>query len=189
MMITLKKAIKFMPVAVLSLCLAACGSDEPNNPEQPETHKTVKSVKVMYIYDVSEDMLRVADIEAKWTNPDGTKDSAKITKTKSQLVSTYATFPAKASISMKMTPKTPAPADNEEFKLAAGCSWYAYEVTYSDGTKYTETSSTPSTSGLPTLGKDVTKYIERLNTRLSDISYSISISDTDSGISITQINN
>lgn len=180
----LKKTIRFMSVAVLGLCLAACGDDEPNKPDTPATPKTVKSADVMYIFKANEDMLRVADIEVTWTNPDGTKESAKVTKTEHQLVSTYTSFPASASISMKLTPKSPAPADDEELYLSAGCSWYAYQVTYSDGTKHTEMNNPPSSS-LTTTGKEVPKYLERLNTNLSDISYSIALSD--SGITITRL--
>ena len=182
-----KKAIRFMSVAVLGLCLAACGDDEPNNPDTPATPKTVKSVDVMYIFKVSEDMLSVADIEATWTNPDGTKENAKVTKTEHQLISTYTSFPASSSISMKLTPKSPAPADDKEFKLSAGCSWYAYQVTYSDGTKRTKMNNPPSNL-LTVTGKDVPKYLERLNTNLSDKSYSIALSDSDSGITITRLN-
>ena len=188
---TFKDAFKFLSVAVLGFCLAACGGDEPdnpNNPDEPDTPKTVKSVSVMYIFQTSEDMLSVADVESAWTNPDGTKDRAKVTKTQHQLVSTYSTFPATASLSMTLIPKSPAPDDDEKFILSASCDWYAYEVTYTDGTKYTVSNSAPTTSGLPTLGKDVPKYLERLNTRLSDISCSIVLSDSESGITISLLN-
>ena len=188
-MSTLKKAVKFMPIAILSFCFAACGGDEPNNPEQPDSPKTVESVNVMYVFEATEDMLRVADIEAAWINPDGTKDNAKVTKTKQQLVSTYKTFPATGSISMKFTIKSPAPADDEKFKLWASCYLYAYEITYSDGSTQTVMSKPPvSSGGLETLGKDVAKYLDRLNPQLSDVSYSIILDkNAEYGISITKI--
>ena len=184
----LKKTIKFVPVVLLGLCFAACGGDEPNNPIEPAP-KTVKSVKMVYLFEVSDDMLQVAEIEASWTNPDGTKESAKVTKPKSQLESTYTSFPATANISMKLTPKSPAPADDKKFELAANCSWYAYQVTYTDGTKNSVTSNAHSSSSMTVLGKDLTKYInERLNPRLSDISFSITLSDSESGISVNTLN-
>lgn len=184
----LKKTIKFMPSVLLGLCFAACGGDEPNNPDEPAS-QTVKSVKMVYLFEVSEDMLQVADIEASWTNPDGTKESTKVTKPKSQLESTYTSFPATASISMKLTPKSPAPADDKKFELSANCSWYAYQVTYTDGTKNSVTSNAHSSSSMTVLGKDLSKYInERLNPRLSDISYSITLSDSESGISVNTLN-
>ena len=188
-MMTLRKVLKFLPVAILGFCLAACGGDEPNNPE-PATPKTVKSVNVMYVFQTTEDMLRVADIEASWTNPDGTKDNATVTKTKQQLVSTYKTFPATGNISMKLTVKSPTPADDEKFKLWAGCYLYAYEITYSDGTTQTVMDkNAPSIStGFDTLGKDVAKYLDKLNSQLSDVSYSINLDkNAEYGISITKL--
>lgn len=190
-MITLKKALKFLPIAILSLCFTACGDDEPNNPGPPEPPKSIKSVNVMYVFQTTEDMLRVADIEAAWTNPDGTKDSAKMTKTEQQLVSTYKSFPATGNISMKLTVKSPAPADDEKFQLWAGCYLYAYEITYSDGSTQTVMDSkfTPTTStGLATLGKDVAKYLDKLNPQLSDVSYSVTLDkNAEYGISITKL--
>ena len=187
-MFTLKKIVKYMPLAVLSMCVTACGSDEPDSPDQPEASKTVESVDVMYLFEASEDMLRVADIEAAWTNPDGSKDDAVVTKTKSQIVLSYSSFPANASISMKLTPKSARPSDEEVLKLSAGSSWYASQVTYTDGTKHSVTSNATSTSTLTILGKQLDEYLNRLNPRLSDISYSIALSDSDSGITITRLN-
>lgn len=186
----LKKTIKFMPVILLGLCSTACGSDEPNNPEQPETPKTVKSVDVMYLFEVSDDILRVADIDASWTNPDGTKENAKIANKKSEVTISYSSFPVTTTISMKLTPKTPAPADDETFNLSANCAWYAYHVTYSDGTKNRVTSNYHSSSSVTVPGKELTRYInERLNPRLSDISYSITLTDSDSDVKILTLNN
>ena len=190
-MMTLRKVLKFLPVAILGLCLAGCGGDEPNNPEEPVTPKTVKSVNVMYVFQTTEDMLRVADIEAAWTNPDGTKDHVTVTKTKQQLVSTYKTFPATGNISMKLKVKSPAPADDEKFQLWAGCYLYAYEITYSDGSTQTvmDNKFAPATSsGFATLGKDVAKYLDRLNQELSDVSYSIILDkNAEYGVKITVI--
>ena len=189
-MTTLKKSIKFLPLAVLGLCLAACGGDEPTNPEQPETPKTVKSVDVMYLFEVSDDMLRVADIDASWTNPDGTKENAKIANKKSEITISYSSFPATATISMKLSPKTPASADDETFNLSASCAWYAYQVTYSDGTKNRVTSNSHSSSSVTVPGKELTRYInERLNPRLADISYSITLTDSYTDVKILKLSN
>lgn len=187
---TMKKTIKFMPILLLGFCFAACGGDEPENPEQPEIPKTVKSVDVMYLFEVSDDMLRVADIDASWTNPDGTKENAKIANKKSEITISYSSFPATATISMKLIPKTPAPGDDETFKLSANCAWYAYQMTYSDGTKKSVTNNSNSSSSVTVPGRELTRYInERLNPRLADITYSIMLTDYDTDVKILTLNN
>ena len=185
MNIKLKKNL-FMavPLAVLALSFISCGNDGPDMPEDP-TPKKVKQVEVMYVYEVSEDMLKVADIEASWADADGKKQTAPLTQTKARANVVYSTFPAKAAISMHMTAKDLTQIGQESFRISAHCVWYAYKATYTDGS--TETITNPSsTQGSMTISADrVAEYIaERLNPRLEEISYTINLTDNSTKVEI-----
>ena len=176
--------LMMLSVCALAMCATACGDDEPTMPADPTPEK-VKQVEVMYVYEVSEDLLKVADIEASWVDAAGKKQTAALTQTKARANVVYATFPAQAAISMHMTAKDLTNIGQESFQVSAHCAWYAYEVTYTDGS--TETVTNPSfTQGSVTIpASRVAEYItERLNPRLEEISYTISLTDNSSKVEI-----
>lgn len=180
----LKNLLMVVPVVVLALSFTACGDDEPDMPDDP-TQKKVKQVEFMYMYEVSEDLLKVADIEASWIDADGKKQTAALTQTKARANVVYATFPTQATISMHMTAKDLTNIGQESYQISAHCAWYAYEVTYTDGK--TETVTNPSfTKNSITIASDkVAEYItERLNPRLEAISYTISLTDNSTKVEI-----
>ena len=171
----LKKALRFIPAIVLCLSLAACGDDnggdEPENVDKP---KVIKSVEVAYRYEVTEDLFRVADIEAFWTKADGTVASSALPQPQSKATVSYSTFPAQATLSMKFTPKSELP-DAEYFNCDSSIGWLECLVTYDDGSKALVKGNPPVTGDIPVTPNLLPAYLERLNERLKSVVYTIDL--------------
>lgn len=166
-----------LPVIALSLGAVACGEEDVDNggsgnggngggTDTPTVveKKVVKSVDLAYSYQVTSEMLQVADVTGFWKEPDGTIKSGDMTDKTMRKTITYSSFPASGEIWMNYAVKEPLP-DQTSFDLWYNLSWLEYKVTYEDGT--TKTFSNPSFSaGTMPIGRDrVAEYLERLNTR------------------------
>lgn len=166
-----------MPVIALCLSLAACGDDNGGDePDNVMTPKRIKSVEVAYYFEVTQDLFRVADIEAGWTKADGTVAYATMPQPQSKATVSYSSFPAQATLSMKFTPKSELP-DEENFNCDNNVGWLEYLVTYEDGTKALVPRNYYVTGEVLIPADKIPAYLDHLNERYKSVVYTVDLTN------------
>ena len=92
-------------VMAASLGFTACGGDDDNSgdePQAPGVWTTVDKVEL----DLSDDVLKTADVTAHIANPDGTVREEPVTKANHSWTMTGKTLPDKACVLLTFVPKT-----------------------------------------------------------------------------------
>lgn len=92
-------------VMAASLGFTACGGDDDNSgdePQAPGVWTTIYKVEL----DLSDDVLKTADVTAHIANPDGTVREEPVTKANHSWTMTGKTLPDKACVLLTFVPKT-----------------------------------------------------------------------------------
>ena len=122
----MRKNILLMMAAILTCGLAvtglsACSSsdDDKTEPEQ-ETE-----VLMMYVVEVSADVLKVADVEVNYMDQTGAKKKAVMTSTKWQMAQNTKTLPLTEGLWAKITPKSAVASGDYQLKVTTAAGYEA----------------------------------------------------------------
>ena len=125
-LLTMLAAILFCGYTVT--WLSACSSDNDDKTETPQE----QTVKMFYVVEVSDDVLKVADVEVNYVDQTGAKQKEVMTSKKWIKALDTKTLPLTEGLWAKITPKSAVASGNYQLKVitAAG-----YEAPLANGKK------------------------------------------------------
>ena len=128
----MKKNLLTMLAAILTcgltaVMLSACSSgDDDNETETPQE----QAVKMFYVIEVSDDVLKVADVEVNYVDQTGAKQKEVMTSKKWIKALDTKTLPLTEGLWAKITPKSAVASGNYQLKVITVA---GYEVKWADG--------------------------------------------------------
>lgn len=125
-LLTMLAAILFCGFTVTTL--SACSSDDDNKTETPQE----QAVKMFYVVEVSDDVLKVADVEVNYIDQTGAKKKEVMTSAEWKKTLNTKTLPLTEGIWAKITPKASVPSGDYQLKVTTAA---AYLATLADGKK------------------------------------------------------
>ncbi len=128
----MRKNILLMMAAILTCgftvtWLSACSSSDDDNKTEPEQEQ---AVKMFYVVEVSDDVLKVADVEVNYVDQTGAKQKEVMTSTKWIKALDTKTLPLTEGLWAKITPKSGVASANYQLKVITVA---GYEVKWADG--------------------------------------------------------
>ena len=107
--------------------ISACSSDDDDNKtESPQE----QAVKMFYVVEVSDDVLKVADVELNYVDQTGAKQKEVMTSTKWIKALDTKTLPLTEGLWARITPKSGVASANYQLKVITVA---GYEVKWADG--------------------------------------------------------
>ena len=128
----MRKNILLMMAAILTCgltvtAISACSSDDDDNKtESPQE----QAVKMFYVVEVSDDVLKVAEVEVNYVDEKGAKQKEVMTSTKWIKALDTKTLPLTEGLWAKITPKSGVASANYQLKVITVA---GYEVKWADG--------------------------------------------------------
>lgn len=128
----MRKNILLMMAAILTCgltvtAISACSSDDDDNKtESPQE----QAVKMFYVVEVSDDVLKVADVEVNYVDQTGAKQKEVMTSKKWIKALDTKTLPLTEGLWAKITPKSGVASANYQLKVITVA---GYEVKWADG--------------------------------------------------------
>ena len=121
----MRKNILLMMAAILTCGLAvtvlsACSSDDDDNKTEAKTEVTM-----MYYVKVSDDVLKVADVEVNYMDQTGTKKKEKLTSAEWKKTINATALPLTEGLWAKITPKASIAAGNYQLKSTTAAGYQA----------------------------------------------------------------
>ena len=123
-LLTMLAAIFICGFAVTAM--SACSSDNDNKTETPQE----QAVKMFYVVEVSDDVLKVADVEVNYVDQTGAKQKEVMTSKKWIKALDTKTLPLTEGLWAKITPKSAVASGNYQLKVITVA---GYEVKWADG--------------------------------------------------------
>ena len=113
----MKKNLLWMLAAILTCgltvtAMSACSSDDDDKTETPQE----QAVKMFYVVEVSDDVLKVADVEVNYVDQTGTKKKEVLTSAEWKKTFNTTSLPLTEGIWAKITPKASIAAGNYQLK-------------------------------------------------------------------------
>ena len=118
-LLTMLAAILFCGFTVT--WLSACSSDDDNKTETPQE----QTVKMFYVVEVSDDVLKVADVEVNYVDQTGAKQKEVMTSTTWKKTLDTKTLPLTEGVWAKITPKSSVVSGNYQLKLNVAAAYQA----------------------------------------------------------------
>ena len=106
--------------------LSACSSGDDDKTETPQE----QAVKMFYVVEVSDDVLKVADVEVNYVDQTGAKQKEVMTSKKWIKALDTKTLPLTEGLWAKITPKSAVASGNYQLKVITVA---GYEVKWADG--------------------------------------------------------
>ena len=125
-LLTMLAAILFCGFTVT--WLSACSSDDDNKTETPQE----QAVKMFYVVEVSDDVLKVADVEVNYVDQTGAKQKEVMTSKKWIKALDTKTLPLTEGLWAKITPKSAVASGNYQLKVITVA---GYEAQLANGKK------------------------------------------------------
>jgi hypothetical protein len=127
----MRKNILWMIAAILTCgftvtWLSACSSDNDDKTETPQE----QAVKMFYVVEVSDDVLKVADVEVNYVDQTGAKQKEVMTSKKWIKALDTKTLPLTEGLWAKITPKSAVASGNYQLKVITVA---GYEAKLADG--------------------------------------------------------
>ena len=127
----MRKNILLMMAAILTCgftvtWLSACSSGDDDKTETPQE----QAVKMFYVVEVSDDVLKVADVEVNYVDQTGAKQKEVMTSKKWIKALDTKTLPLTEGLWAKITPKSGVASANYQLKVITVA---GYEVKWADG--------------------------------------------------------
>ena len=110
-LLTMLAAILFCGLAVTAM--SACSSDNDNKTETPQE----QTLKMFYVVEVSDDVLKVADVEVNYVDQTGAKQKEVMTSKKWIKALDAKTLPLTEGLWAKITPKSAVASGNYQLKV------------------------------------------------------------------------
>ena len=123
-LLTMLAAILFCGFTVT--WLSACSSGDDDKTETPQE----QAVKMFYVVEVSDDVLKVADVEVNYVDQTGAKQKEVMTSKKWIKALDTKTLPLTEGLWAKITPKSGVASANYQLKVITVA---GYEVKWADG--------------------------------------------------------
>ena len=128
----MRKNILLMMAAILTCGLAvtglsACSSSDDDKTESPQEQA---DVQMFYVVEVSDDVLKVADVEVNYVDQTGAKQKEVMTSKKWIKALDTKTLPLTEGLWAKITPKSGVASANYQLKVITVA---GYEVKWADG--------------------------------------------------------
>ena len=118
-LLTMLAAIMFCGFTVT--VLSACSSDDDNNTETPQE----QAVKMFYVVEVSDDVLKVADVEVNYVDQTGAKQKEVMTSKKWIKALDTKTLPLTEGLWARITPKGAVASGNYQLKVTTAAGYEA----------------------------------------------------------------
>ena len=104
-----------------AVMLSACSSDDDNKTETPQE----QTVKMFYVVEVSDDVLKVADVEVNYVDQTGAKQKEVMTSKKWIKALDTNTLPLTEGLWAKITPKSAVASGNYQLKVITAAGYQA----------------------------------------------------------------
>ena len=108
--------------------LSACSSDDDNKTETPQE----QAVKMFYVVEVSDDVLKVADVEVNYVDQTGAKQKEVMTSKEWKMTLDTKTLPLTEGLWARITPKSAVASGNYQLKVTTAA---GYEAKLANGKK------------------------------------------------------
>ena len=118
-LLTMLAAILFCGFTVT--VLSACSSDDDNKTETPQE----QAVKMFYVVEVSDDVLKVADVEVNYVDQTGAKLKEVMTSKEWKKTLETKTLPLTEGLWAKITPKSPVASGDYQLKVTTAAGYQA----------------------------------------------------------------
>lgn len=118
-LLTMLAAIFICGFAVTAM--SACSSDNDNKTETPQE----QTVKMFYVVEVSDDVLKVADVEVNYVDQTGAKQKEVMTSKKWIKALDAKTLPLTEGLWAKITPKSAAASGDYQLKVTTAAGYEA----------------------------------------------------------------
>ena len=127
----MRKNILLMMAAILTCgltvtAISACSSDNDDKTETPQE----QAVKMFYVVEVSDDVLKVADVEVNYVDQTGAKQKEVMTSKEWIKALDTKNLPLTEGLWAKITPKSAVASGNYQLKVITVA---GYEVKWADG--------------------------------------------------------
>ncbi|SHN06385.1 hypothetical protein SAMN04488494_0146 [Xylanibacter ruminicola] len=122
----MKKNLLTMLAAIFICCLAvtamsACSSDNDNKTETPQE----QTVKMFYVVEVSDDVLKVANVEVNYVDQTGAKQKEVMTSKEWTKALDTKTLPLTEGLWARITPKSAVASGNYQLKVTTAAGYQA----------------------------------------------------------------
>ena len=117
--------------------MSACSSDDDNKTETPQE----QTVKMFYVVEVSDDVLKVADVEVNYVDQTGAKQKEVMTSKKWIKALDTNTLPLTEGLWARITPKSAVASGNYQLKVITVA---GYEAKLANGASSTAMAPTPT---------------------------------------------
>jgi len=118
-LLTMLAAILFCGLAVTAM--SACSSDNDNKTETPQE----QTVKMFYVVEVSDDVLKVANVEVNYVDQTGAKQKEVMTSKEWTKALDTKTLPLTEGLWAKLTPKSAVASGNYQLKVTTAAGYQA----------------------------------------------------------------
>ena len=118
-LLTMLAAILFCGFTVTTL--SACSSDDDNKTETPQE----QTVKMFYVVEVSDDVLKVADVEVNYVDQTGAKQKEVMTSKEWKKTLDTKTLPLTEGLWARITPKSAVASGNYQLKVTTAAGYQA----------------------------------------------------------------
>ena len=118
-LLTMLAAILFCGFTVTTL--SACSSDDDNKTETPQE----QAVKMFYVVEVSDDVLKVADVEVNYVDQTGAKQKEVMTSKEWTKALDTKTLPLTEGLWARITPKSAVASGNYQLKVTTAAGYQA----------------------------------------------------------------
>lgn len=118
-LLTMLAAIFICGLAVTAM--SACSSDNDNKTETPQE----QTVKMFYVVEVSDDVLKVADVEVNYVDQTGAKQKEVMTSKEWKKTLDTKTLPLTEGLWARITPKSAVASGNYQLKVTTAAGYQA----------------------------------------------------------------
>jgi hypothetical protein len=118
-LLTMLAAIFICGFAVTAM--SACSSDNDNKTETPQE----QTVKIFYVVEVSDDVLKVADVEVNYVDQTGAKQKEVMTSKEWKKTLDTKTLPLTEGLWARITPKSAVASGNYQLKVTTAAGYEA----------------------------------------------------------------
>ena len=118
-LLTMLAAIFICGLAVTAM--SACSSDNDNKTETPQE----QTVKMFYVVEVSDDVLKVADVEVNYVDQTGAKQKEVMTSKEWTKALDTKTLPLTEGLWARITPKSAVASGNYQLKVTTAAGYQA----------------------------------------------------------------
>lgn len=118
-LLTMLAAIFICGFAVTAM--SACSSDNDNKTETPQE----QTVKMFYVVEVSDDVLKVADVEVNYVDQTGAKQKEVMTSKEWKKTLDTKTLPLTEGLWARITPKSAVASGNYQLKVTTAAGYQA----------------------------------------------------------------